>query len=58
MIAYDAVLWSYANNISSGIDNNLFGVDANCERAQAATMFYRAMAEQEPDVPETTAPEA
>lgn len=58
MIVYDAVLWSYANNISSGINTTQFGVDANCERAQAATMFYRAMAEQEPDVPETTAPEA
>lgn len=39
---YDAVLWAYANNVSSGISTTEFGVNANCTRMQVAVMLYRA----------------
>lgn len=56
MIFYDAVLWAYANNISSGVNTTQFGVDDDCLRLQACAMLYRALAEPDQDVPETTAP--
>lgn len=37
----DAVAWADANNITNGIDDNTFGTNMNCTRAQIVTFLYR-----------------
>ena len=39
---YDSVLWAYANGITSGLSNNIFGTDELCTRGQVVTFLYRA----------------
>lgn len=39
---YDAVLWATRNGITGGIDENHFGPDLGCTRAQLVTFLWRA----------------
>lgn len=39
---YKAVLWAYENQITSGIDKDLFGVHSTCTRAQIVTFLYKS----------------
>ena len=45
---YDAVLWAYSNNITSGKDATHFQPDAACTRAQVVTFLWRANGQPEP----------
>ena len=38
-----AVLWAVENNVTNGMGGGTFGVDLNCNRAQAVTFLYRAI---------------
>ena len=37
--------WAVEKNVTQGIGNNLFGIEGNCNRAQAVTFLFRATAE-------------
>ena len=37
---YDAVLWAYENNITSGTSSDTFGVGNPCTREQVVTFLY------------------
>lgn len=39
---YDAVVWAYANNVTTGTKPTKFSPDGNCTRKQAVTFLYRA----------------
>ena len=41
----DAINWAVENGITNGVGNNAFGVSLNCNRAQAVTFLYRALAD-------------
>ena len=57
---YDAVMWAVQNDITGGMTDDTFGVNATCTRAQAVTFLYamagrpEVQAEENPfaDVPE------
>lgn len=38
---YDAILWAYENEVTTGTDETHFCPDCLCERAQVVTFFYR-----------------
>lgn len=40
---YDAVLWAYENNITTGVTETLFKPASTCTRAQIVTFLYRDM---------------
>ena len=44
---YKAVLWAYANGITSGTTETTFGPKELCTRAQVVTFLYKALAEEE-----------
>ena len=42
---YNAVLWAVEKGVTQGIGNNLFGIEGNCNRVQAVTFLFRALAD-------------
>ena len=42
---YDSVVWAVKGGITNGISETEFGISSNCNRAQAVTFLYRALAE-------------
>ena len=38
---YDAVLWAYQNDITTGVSPDRFGVGSECTREQVVTFLYR-----------------
>ncbi|MBR2013048.1 MAG: S-layer homology domain-containing protein, partial [Clostridia bacterium] len=40
---YDAVLWAMENGITNGVSATAFAPEADCTRAQAVTLVYRAV---------------
>lgn len=42
---YDSIRWAVENHITSGIGNNLFGVDSPCVRAQIVTFLHKVLAQ-------------
>ena len=42
---YKAVLWAIEKVITNGISETEFGISSNCNRAQAVTFLYRALAD-------------
>ena len=49
---YDAVLWAYNNNITTGVDATHFAPFASCNRAQSVTFLWRAYGQPEPSYTE------
>ena len=49
---YDAVLWAYNNDITSGTDETHFAPGESCSRAQVVTFLWRTMGEPEPKTTE------
>lgn len=49
---YDAVMWAYDNNITSGTDEVHFKPNSTCTRAQVVTFLWRANGEPEPETSE------
>lgn len=45
---YDAVLWAYNNNITTGVDDTHFAPSDSCNRAQSVTFLWRAYGQPEP----------
>ncbi|MBR5329847.1 MAG: S-layer homology domain-containing protein, partial [Firmicutes bacterium] len=45
---YDPVLWAVEEGITNGVDENSFGPDEKCTRAQAVTFLWRAAGEPAP----------
>lgn len=45
---YDAVLWAYANNVTSGVTADSFAPKASCNRGQVVTFLWRAYGRPEP----------
>ena len=48
MFCYDAVLWAYENEITTGKDATHFNPSGDCTRAQVVTFLWRAAGEPEP----------
>lgn len=43
---YDAPInWAVGTGVTKGMTETRFGIDANCNRAQAVTFLYRALAQ-------------
>ena len=42
---YDSVVWAVKGGITNGISETEFGISSNCNRAQAVTFLYRALAD-------------
>ena len=49
---YKAVLWAVESGVTSGVDDNLFGVGQPCTRAQAMTFLWNALGKPEPTITE------
>ena len=43
---YNAVLWAYENEITTGKDDTHFRPGDNCKRCQVVTFLYRAYGEE------------
>ena len=41
---YNAILWAVRNNVTTGNGNNTFAPSATCNRGEAVTFLYRALA--------------
>ena len=54
---YDAVRWAYANEITAGVGDNLFGTYSPCTRGQIVTFLYKAVKWAEQADPEDPKPE-
>jgi hypothetical protein len=39
---YDAILWAFANGVTTGMSDDTFGSDQSCLRAHIITFLYRA----------------
>ena len=46
---YDAVLWAYSNNITSGVGGGKFGVNQGCTRAQAMFFLWKSYGAPAPE---------
>ncbi len=49
---YDAVMWAYENEITSGVGDGLFGVGQGCTREQVVTFLWKALGSPEPETAE------
>ena len=45
---YDAVMWAYANDVTSGVTADTFAPKATCNRGQVVTFLWRASGRPEP----------
>ncbi|MBQ6159337.1 MAG: S-layer homology domain-containing protein [Oscillospiraceae bacterium] len=50
---YDAVLWAYETDITSGKDETHFAPNETCTRGQVVTFLWNAMGQPEPTITET-----
>ena len=57
MFCYDAVLWAYYSNITTGTDATHFNPAGNCSRAQVVTFLWRAAGQPEPKSSENPFPD-
>ncbi len=50
---YNSILWAYAQGITNGKSDGVFGTDESCTRAQIVTMLWRAAGSPEPTIKAT-----
>ena len=46
----DAVVWAYGNGVTSGVTQDIFGVNTDVTRAQYVTWLYRYAVSQDSNV--------
>ena len=57
MFCYDAVLWAYENEITTGKDATHFNPSGNCTRSQVVTFLWRAAGKPNPKSSENPFPD-